>query len=54
MYVFSRFDAYKMHARTLTHSHTHRVVYQGNGTEENGFEKRKVGKEDSKELTEAE
>ena len=36
------------------HTHTHRVLYQGNGTEEKFFEKRKVFKEDLKELTEVE
>ena len=42
MYTFSRFYAYN--------THTHTVVYQGNGTEENVFEKRIVFKEDLKEL----
>ena len=37
----------RKHTRTHTHTHT----YQGNGAEENGFEKRKVFKEDPKELT---
>ena len=36
---------------THTHTHTHTLVYQGNGPEENVFEKRKVFKEDLKELT---
>ena len=35
-----------------THTHTNTVVYQGNGTEEKVFEKRKVFMEDLKELTE--
>ena len=42
------------HARTHTHTHTHThtsVAYQGNKTEEKLFLKRKVFKEDSKELT---
>ena len=33
------------------HAHTHTVVYQGYGTEEKFFKKRKVFKEDLKELT---
>ena len=37
-----------------TRMHTHRVVYQGNGTEEKFVKKRKVFKEDFKELTEVE
>ena len=41
-----------MHAHTHTHIHTHRVVHQCNGTEEKAFKKRKVFKEDLKELTE--
>ena len=52
-----------MHAhtqtRTCTHTRTHTnthipVTYQGNGTEEKGFKKIKVFKEDLKELTEVE
>ena len=52
-----------MHTRTHTHrlartrarTHTHTpVAYQGNETEEKVFKKRKVFKEDIKELTEAE
>ena len=45
------------HARTHTHAHTHTqhthtpVAYQGNETEETVFKKRKVFKEDLKELT---
>ena len=41
------------HTHTHTRAHTHRVVYQhqGNGTEEKGFKKRKVFKEDMEELT---
>ena len=48
------------HAHAHTHTHTHartharRVVYQGNGTEGKVFKKRKVFKEDLKELTEVE
>ena len=43
------------HARTHTHEHTHTpVAYQGNETEEKVFKKRKVFKEDLKELTEVE
>ena len=38
-----------MHA--CMHTHTHRVIYQGNGTEKRAFKKRK---EDLKELTEVE
>ena len=39
-------------AHTLTHTHTHTsVAYQGNKTEEKLFLKRKVFKEDLKELT---
>ena len=44
-------------ARTHTHTHTHThtpVAYQGNETEEKVFKKRKVFKEDLKELTEVE
>ena len=44
-------------ARSVTHTHTHTVVYQGsqgNETEEKFFLKRKVFKEDLKELTEVE
>ena len=52
-----------MNAHTHTHTHTHRdshthththtpVAYQGNETEEKFFKKRKVFKEDLKELTE--
>ena len=46
-----------MDARTHTDSHTRTqtpVVYQGNETEERIFKKRKVFKEDLKELTEVE
>ena len=40
------------HTHTRTHTHTHTpVAYQGNGTEEKVFKKRKVFKEDLKELT---
>ena len=52
------------HARARTHTHTHThtpkqhthtpVAYQGNETEEKIFKKRKVFKEDLKELTEVE
>ena len=46
------------HTRTHTHTHTHTpVAYQGNQgneTEEKGFKKKKVFKEDLKELTEVE
>ena len=48
------------HTRTHTHTHTHThtpVAYQGNQgneTEEKVFKKRKVFKEDLKELTEVE
>ena len=51
MHTFSKFNAYNMKACTHTHTHTHRVVYQGNKTEEKVFKKRKVFKEDLKELT---
>ena len=37
-----------------THTHTHTVAYQGNETEEKFFLKKKVFKEDLKELTEVE
>ena len=41
------------HARAHTQTHTHTpVAHQGNKTEEKGFKKRKVFKEDLKELTE--
>ena len=48
-----------MHTRThthrLAHAHTHTPgAYQGNETEEKVFKKRKVFKEDLKELTEVE
>ena len=43
----------RAHARTHARTHTHIVVYQGNGTEEKVYKKRKVLKEDLKELTEA-
>ena len=48
-----------MHARAHTHTHTHthtytQAAYWGNGTEEKAFKKRKVFKEDVKELTEVE
>ena len=49
--VFSKFDAYNTNAHTGMHIHTHTVVYQGNGTEEKVFKKRKIFKEDLKELT---
>ena len=39
---------------TLSHTQTHSRIYQGNGTEEKGFKKRKAFKEDLKELTEVE
>ena len=45
------------HAHTLarTHIHTHTpVAYQGNETEKKVFKRRKVFKEDLKELTEVE
>ena len=47
------------HTDSLTHTHTHThthtpVAYQGNETEEKVFKKRKVFKEDLKEVTEAE
>ena len=45
------------HARTRIHTHTvtHTLVaYQGNETEEKVFKKRKVFKEDLKEMTEVE
>ena len=49
----------RTHARTHTDSHTHArahtpVAYQDNETEEKFFKKRKVFKEDLKELTEVE
>ena len=50
----------RTHARTHAHTHTHThtpVAYQGNQgneTEEKGFKKKKVFKEDLKELTEVE
>ena len=37
-----------------THTHTHTVAYQGNETEEKFFLKKKVFKEDLKDLTEVE
>ena len=41
------------HTHRLTHAHIHTpVTYQGNETEEKVFKKRKVFKEDLKELTE--
>ena len=41
-----------MHSDLHTHTHTHTLVaYQGNETEEKVFKKRKVFKEDLKELT---
>ena len=49
MHVFSKFNAYNTNAHT---HNTHRVMYQGNGTEEKFFKKRKVFKEDLKEVTE--
>ena len=42
------------HTHAHTHTHTHTLVSQGNRTEEKVFEKRKVFKEDLKELTEVE
>ena len=63
-YILSKFNAYSMNVhththtqtRTRTHKHTHTpVTYQGNvgnETEEKVFKKRKVFKEDLKELTE--
>ena len=47
----------RTHARAHTHTHTHihtPVAYQGNETEEKVFKKRRVFKEDLKELTEVE
>ena len=47
----------QIHTYTHTHTHTHThtpVAYQGNETEEKVFKKRKVFKEDLKELTEVE
>ena len=48
----------RTHAHTHTHTHTHTPVahqgYQGNETEEKVFKKRKVFKEDLKELTKVE
>ena len=54
----------RTNARTLTHTHTHIYIYthtpvaywgnQDNETEEKVFKKRKVFKEDLKELTEVE
>ena len=35
-------------------THTHTIVYQGNGAEGKAFKKRKIFKEDLKELTEVE
>ena len=45
------------HTQMHTHTHTHTVTYQGNQgnkTEEKVFKKRKVFKEDLKELTKVE
>ena len=42
----------RTHACTHAHTHTHTLESQDNGTEEKVFEKRKVFKEDLKELTE--
>ena len=43
------------HTRTHTHTHTHTpVAYQGNETDEKFFLKRKIFKEDLKELTDVE
>ena len=54
-YILSKFNAYNMNAHTHMHAHTHTpVAYQGNETEEKVFKKRKVFKEDLKELTEVE
>ena len=45
----------RVHMHTQTHTHTHTPVpYQGNETEQKIFKKRKVFKEDLKELTEVE
>ena len=47
----------RAHTRTHTHTHTHThtlVAYQGTETEERVFKKRKVFKEDLKELTQVE
>ena len=45
-----------MQTCTYAHTHTesHIMIYQGNETEEKVFKKRKVFKEDLKELTEVE
>ena len=60
-YILSKFNAYNMNAhtcftqtRTRTHACTHIHTHQGNETEEKVFKKRKVLKEDLKELTEVE
>ena len=43
------------HTQTCTHTHTHTpVTHEGNQTEEKVFKRRKVFKEDFKELTEVE
>ena len=42
------------HTHARTHAHTYTVEHQGNGTEEKAFKKKKVFKEDLKELTEVE
>ena len=57
VHMQARTHAYtRMHAcmRMCTHTHTHKhtVIYQGMGTEEKSFKKKKVFKEDLKELTE--
>ena len=45
----------RTHARVHTHKHAHTpVAHQGNETEEKVFKKRRVFKEDLKELTEVE
>ena len=45
----------RTHAHAYTHTVTHTLVaYQGNETEEKVFKKRKVFKEDLKEMTEVE
>ena len=43
-----------MHARALTHTHTHQAHIRAIRAEEKVFKKRKVFKEDLKELTEVE
>ena len=54
MHTHARTHA-RTHTRTHTHTHTHTPdAYQGNQTEEKVFKKRKVFKENLKELTEVE